>query len=1245
MAVRGSNSLFFSTGMDNSGLQQGVDQALGMVQGLSSSIAAINPFAAFGAAAAAAFAAISASAHSMMRNFEQAMKEVETISAATQENFDQIASSVFQLSKISPDAPEELAKAYYQIVSAGYDGAKGLKLLETATKAATAGVTNTKAAADGITTALNAFNLEAEKAAEVSDAFFTTVRLGKTTFEELSQDLSQAAPIAAAYGYSLEEVLAAVATLTKQGVPTNRAMTQIRSAIEAAGEVMGDGASEALTLQGTLQALYKQAGGSKTELRQLVGRVEAVSAVLGVAGKNADGATQDLKELYNSAGAATEAFDRMAESNVNQWKILGNRINATMEELGNGLVELSSGMAKFLNDAMDGADELTESFDKQRIELLGLERQLNKVEEGSQEWKDLRDEIIEQYPDFVGGIDEEKTSTEELLGVLEKVNEAYMQRYMFESRQKEIKEELEKQGNLQIELDKEKVQFDKLLDELRLEAKKRDITLDIDWSMTRSELLQSIRDQLQDVEGAMSTTFDTADKFDVKVEGFADKYLSGLSQVVLDTEHLNAKLKEQDGVIKELMDSSKRLTKIDLRNAQGRAEALKKINEAMRESDIEIFKGSGIKEIEDAIKKRMKVIEQFRTIDQAENIKSLEPFLNHEIEEVKKYAERMKRLLNDTWSGAAGGGGLEKFQEHLKDTKKQYEEYEAFVKQVGKSTADEHYKSLLEQGENYGEFLKKMLDETDNFVEQREIALAAEKSGLRLERQVQSVLGEGTIKQQKKIVDVEFKVNEESIAHIESVIDYIEELIRNATEEERIELAPILHKWRDKLKAAKEQVEGEKDLFEDIQLQLKNLDSKALQEYQDYWKKRAEEAEKGSKAEADALAKVRAARQEQGERIGDGLREVSEGIGLASDLFREFGDNVLADMLDKLANVANSVAGIVTGITSGNFLQAAGGIIGLVTQMFGGGKKDSKTRYERQIESLEGAIGRLGAKIDSAFGTEKIKYSTEQLEEYKKQIDAINDKIAELDALREKWETNRTSFDYLKFVGAGGYERLEDLKDDLAEVEAEYRNAINSLGEVLTGTTAQSITDSIIQGFRDGKRSVEDFASTFEDIMRDTMYNIFRNNFLAGRLQEFYEDLAEAADLNANGDQRLNAFEIMQLQGQFEDIIKDAQAEFELLNSLLETAGIGGFDTIDQRDKPGMSGAIQSITEDTANILEGYLNAVRIDVRAGLNIAIQSSQYLSQISANTYSSSESLKSIDNRIATIEGAIHQLEAQG
>ena len=62
-------------------------------------------------------------------------------------------------------------------------------------------------------------------AAKASDIMFTTVKLGKTNFDELSGSLFQVAPIASSLGVDFESVGAALADLTAKGTPTSVAAT------------------------------------------------------------------------------------------------------------------------------------------------------------------------------------------------------------------------------------------------------------------------------------------------------------------------------------------------------------------------------------------------------------------------------------------------------------------------------------------------------------------------------------------------------------------------------------------------------------------------------------------------------------------------------------------------------------------------------------------------------------------------------------------------------------------------------------------------------------------------------------------------------------------------------------------------------------------------------------------------------------------------------------------------------------
>ncbi|WP_417198144.1 phage tail tape measure protein [Bizionia sp.] len=603
MAVRGDNSLYFSTGLDNSGLQQGANQAVNIISDLAGSIGKINPFAALGVAAITVFAGISAQAYSFAKDYESAMKEVQTISKATQEDFEGVSSAIFDLSKQTTDDPIKLAKAYYQIVSAGYDGAAGLKLLETASKAAVAGVTDTETAADGITTVLNAFKLEAEEAESVSDALFKTVELGKTTFSELSQNLSQAAPLAAATGVDFRELLAAVASLTKQGVPTAQAMTQIRAAIEATSEVMGDGWANAYTLQEAFQAVYDQAGGSQNELKNLTGRVEAVSAILATAGDSAEGAAKDLDQLSNSAGAASAAFGTQMTGNINQWTILGNRIRATTEDLGNNLLEASSAVAGFLLEITEGTDKVILSLEKERTELLLTQDSIIDVNTTQEDRIRLIDELKTKYPNYLANLKSDKASNDDVRDAIKGINDELLNRIV-------IQEELNSVDKAQERAN------EKRIDEAKAE---KDLKLEVVKTAERYGVQLSDNNTL--IERAKQLLGELPDDERLGVYG-AGQRLRGL-------------IGQLEGAGDRLSDADAKLEKMR-----------KRLEEIKLTLGIDIESDGLTKSIE----------EQLKEIQNATKNDELIPYLKSQNEELKKAAEERLKYLKSLIEPTGGGG-------------------------------------------------------------------------------------------------------------------------------------------------------------------------------------------------------------------------------------------------------------------------------------------------------------------------------------------------------------------------------------------------------------------------------------------------------------------------------------------------------------------------------------------------------------------------------------------------------------
>lgn len=293
------------------------------------------------------------SLYSDMGKFNVAMKEVSTLSEEVTNNLEAYKEKVVELCTQIAIAPEEAAKALYQIESAGHHGADGLNVLEQAAKGAIGGVTETEVAADAITTILNSYKMEASEAARINDLLFTTVRLGKTTYGELGRVIAQVTPVASAYGVAIEDVLAAVASLTKSGTKTSIAVRQVRDAITATTASLGDGTFKTRTFLEAMDEVAEKTKGSESALKSDLSKLSAMNAVLALTGQNAASAKQDFIEMQNSTGAATEAYEKMANTAGNATTRLRNNLFAYFMPIGDEIRSMSKSIAEALNEAFD----------------------------------------------------------------------------------------------------------------------------------------------------------------------------------------------------------------------------------------------------------------------------------------------------------------------------------------------------------------------------------------------------------------------------------------------------------------------------------------------------------------------------------------------------------------------------------------------------------------------------------------------------------------------------------------------------------------------------------------------------------------------------------------------------------------------------------------------------------------------------------------------------------------------------
>lgn len=1325
MAVRGSNSLYFETSLDNSGLQQGASQATGIIQNLAGSIASLNPFAILATGAITAFATIASSAYNMMREFEQAMKEVETISKATQENFKGISAEVFAISKTSPDAPAKLAKAYYQIVSAGYDGAEGMRLLETASKAATAGVTNTETAADGITTVLNAFKLEAQEADEVADAMFTTVKLGKTTFEELSSTLSQAAPLAAATGFSYQELLAAVSSLTKMGVPTAQAMTQIRSGIESVSEVLGDGAAKSMTLQNAFQAIYDKAGGSQTKLKELTGRVEAMSAVLGIAGDGAKGAAEDLEELGRSAGAAGKAFDSQMKGNINQWEVLGNRIRATTADIGNSIVEISSGIAKVMNKALDDVESVSTRIRKQANEYNILRRALEDVNTPFDEKLRILKQLKEQYPEYLQSLVTDEINNDNLEGTLRKVAGALKDINDEQERRIKISGASQKRLNAEANAqdykalyNQQRQNFYNIIEDIKDYAAKEDIVLNFNPNDDIYKIYRDIQSDLKVTNPFGEGGQLLADLF--KAQENASKYAENLSAA---NKELVKATENEENVKRATFDNADGYKTI--------VEEIKKINSI---EALNPFRKYEFPDIVEAVAVRDEIISAFSQIDLTKDIQSLKPFLDSEKEEIRKYAEERERMLTKgIKTPLTPEVDPEAYDKLLKERKRQYETYQAVVNQIGEDAAKKQFASLMAMGVNYGEFLQNQLKETTSAARQQAIAVAAEASGLRLNRGTVTSVGSLT----PAPIVLDFKVNQTSINYIQRQITKLRRQWEEASAEDRAAIEAPLKMWQERYEAATKGLRKEEDLYNDVYRALSEMTFQSLRDYIKYWKERLKEVAEGSEKEKEILGKIADANAVIWQKH---ITQITESLSQISGSLRELGADDMADLIDGLRNVGQELEGIFrllddNATAEDKLMAGISGAIGLADMLISSTarrRKSSEDYYNSVIAQQKEYNRLLNEQLRTTESASDNVFTTDYINEIERGIEALREANASyqdsLNALAEgqavagqrdaiNWDSVLSGAGSGAALGAaigsiipglgtiiggavgaiaggiagifGGRERRNEFTDLLSEypelveqtedgvnrlnvalaqtlIEQELvneataalledaiawqeqieaaREQIAGVVDELAGGLGDNLRNSLVDAFQSGADAAVAMGDTISEVLQDVLAQLIFDEIFAAQFKKLQEDMTASFDVG--GDRSW--------QDDFAKFFQEAQQLTDDFNQQLadarDIAQNNGFDIFgpDQSNRQGLAGAITNITEDTANLLAGYLNALRLDVRAGYDINVQSMQYLAQITVNTgylVNIDRTMTSMDGRMATVERGILEFEAQG
>ena len=162
-------------------------------------------------------------------SFEAAMSKVKAITTADNEETQKLTQTARELGEKTQYTASQSAEAMSYLGMAGWKTNQIIAGMPGLLNLAAAGGTDLAKTADIVSDDLTAFGLAAEDAGHMADVYAVTITKTNTNVEMLGETMKYAAPVAHAFGVSMEETAALAGLMANSGIKASNAGTALRS--------------------------------------------------------------------------------------------------------------------------------------------------------------------------------------------------------------------------------------------------------------------------------------------------------------------------------------------------------------------------------------------------------------------------------------------------------------------------------------------------------------------------------------------------------------------------------------------------------------------------------------------------------------------------------------------------------------------------------------------------------------------------------------------------------------------------------------------------------------------------------------------------------------------------------------------------------------------------------------------------------------------------------------------------------
>ena len=391
----------------------------------------------------------------------------------------------------------------------------------------------------------------------------------------------------------------------------------------------------------------------------------------------------------------------------------------------------------------------------------------------------------------------------------------------------------------------------------------------------------------------------------------------------------------------------------------------------------------------------------------------------------------------------------------------------------------------------------------------------------------------------------------------------------------------------------------------------------------------------------DALIRRVESGKSAGDMMKDALKDVFSNVGSTLSLVSGTFDSVVSGMEkmgvamdEETSAILGDIGGILSGasqaaegIASGNPLAVIQGSITLLSSAFdlfnSRDRKAEKSikKHKEQIDILSNAYKQLEWNINKALGGEVYKNQQAAIRNMQQQqahlYGMINDE-------RSKKKTDNG--------------KIREYQEQIAELDRSIQDMLDEIANDIAQTNAKDfsaqLAENLVGAFEKGESAAKAFEETVNEVLKNAIVNQLKKKFLEQQLQGALDNLTNSMGY-WNGDDfvfdGLTDSEIAAFKAKVQAAANNFNQALGIYSDLFK-------DLTDEEDADtSLTGAVKGVSEETASLVAGQMNAVRINQLEIKDILRQQLLVLNTIAANT--------SFNKHLAKIDRIITILESNG